>query len=102
MGSTIEIKDTLKISKERGFPEGLTLENHVKNPSSSSKFVGKVFDFWNLDESLYHPGSTGARVFLVEEMPDTKWLYWGNALVIEQTIKDGKTSGRDRITKKYD
>jgi len=98
MGSLIEINDTLKISKERGFPKDLTFEHHLQNPESSTKFVGREFDFWNNDERLYHRPPT--RVFLVEEI-DGKWLHWGNALVVSQTIEGGKTKGRYRIVKIY-
>jgi hypothetical protein len=101
MGSIIEINDTLKISKDRGrgFPIGLKREEHMTNPESSNVFLGQEFDFWNDDERLYHRPPT--RVFFVEEMPDGKWLYWGNALVSRQTIEDGKTLGRYKITKIY-
>ena len=71
MGSLIEINDTLKISKERGFPTNLTLELHVKNPSFSSSFINQEFEFWNNGERLYHRLPT--RVFLVEEI-EAKWL----------------------------
>ena len=98
MGSIIEINDTLKIAKERGFPHELKLEDHVENPENSRQFIGSEFIFWNKDERLYH--RPPARVFLVEEI-DGKWLYWGNALVLEQTIKNGKTEGRYEITKIY-
>lgn len=98
MGSVVEINDTLKISKERGFPKDLSLEDHINNPHKSSLFVGKEFSFWNKGERLYHRPPT--RVFLVEETEDG-WLYWGNALILEQTIKDGKTEGLYRITKLY-
>ncbi len=98
MGSVIKINDTLKISKERGFPRDLNLLEHTSNPHSSTRFLGKEFEFWNPDERLYHTKKT--RVFLVEEI-DKKWLYWGNAVVISQTIEDGKTKGRYRITKLY-
>lgn len=102
MGSKIEINDTLKISKERGFPRGLVYEEHVRNYSGSQHFLGREFEFWNQDERLYHCGSTGTRVFLVEEMPDGRWLYWGNALVTSQTISNGRTSGKFVITKIYE
>ncbi len=98
MGSLIEINDTLKISKERGFPEGLTLDSHVSNSSISSRFIGQEFEFWNNNERLYHRPPT--RVFLVEEV-DGKWLYWGNALITSQTIEEGRTKGRYKIVKIY-
>ncbi len=98
MGSIIEINDTLKISKERGFPKELTLETHLRNPSSSSIFLNQEFQFWNNDERLYHRPPT--RVFLVEEI-EGRWLYWGNALMISQTLENGKTKGRYKIVKIY-
>ena len=99
MGSAIEINDTLKISKERGFPIDLVLEDYVNNPKSSEICMGVIFSFWNNDERLYH--RPPIRVFLVEEMPDGKWLYWGNAVMLEQTLRSGKTEGLYRITKIY-
>ncbi|MEK6879476.1 MAG: hypothetical protein AABY22_07715 [Nanoarchaeota archaeon] len=98
MGSTIEINDTLKISRERGFPKGLTLEGHIKDTKFSLSYLGSVFAFWNKDERLYNRAP--ARVFLVEEI-DGKWLYWGNALVISQTIEDEMTKGKYKIIKIY-
>lgn len=99
MGSLIEINDTLKISKDRGFPLGLTLDIHVTAPSLSLKFMNREFEFWNNDERLYHRPPT--RVFLVEEI-NGKWLYWGHGLVISQTIEKSTTMGRYKIKKIYD
>ena len=97
MGSLIEINDTLKISKERGFPKELLLEEHVAHSDQTfEKVKGKRFQFWNKDERLYNRAPT--RVFLVEEI-DGKWLFWGHALIREQTISEGKTSGVFEITK---
>ncbi len=99
MGTLIEINDTLKISVERGFPDELKLAEYLKDPvKTAEKFIGKEFSFWNKDERLYHRAPT--RVFLVQEI-DGKWLYWGNAWVIEQTVSQGKTAGKYRITKIY-
>ena len=92
MGSLIKINDTLKISKDRGFPN-MIIEG------DNTKFIKREFNFWNNDERLYHRPPT--RVFLVEEI-DGKWLYWGHALIVEQTIKEGKTFGIFRIVKIYD
>ncbi len=100
MGTPIEFNDTLKISKERGFPPALTRERHMQDPTSATKLLVDDFFFWNNGERIYHRAPN--RVFLVEEMPDGKWLYWGHAFVLEQTIKDGKTQGRYKITKIYD
>ena len=103
MGSLIEINDTLKISKERGFPEVLTLEEHLVHPEESfGKVRGKVFSFLNKDQRLYHRAPT--PVFLVEEMYCGQWLYWGRALIHKQTIDTIKdeTSGEYEITKLFD
>ena len=99
MGSIIEINDTLKISKQRGFPADLNLEEHVNDPSNSRQFLNKHFTFSKPDERLYH--RPPVRVFLVEEVGD-KWLYWGNAFILQQTISDGETSGVYEIIKIYD
>lgn len=99
MGSLIEINDTLKISKERGFPQELRLEQHVWQPYDEAMFRGRQFPFWNKDERLYHRHPT--RVYLVEEMPDKTWLYWGHAQIIQQTIKQGRTEGFFEIGKLY-
>jgi len=99
MGSPIEINDTLKISKERGFPAEITLEAHKQNSFNVEQFKGKKFSFWNNDERLYHRPPT--RVWLVEEI-DGKWLHWGHAMILKQTIENGKTSGEFEIVKIYD
>lgn len=98
MGSRIEINDTLCISKERGFPVDLQLEDHLANAEASERFVGKEFQFWKVDERLYH--RPPLRVFLVEEISG-RWLFWGHALILEQTIKPGRTEGKYLITKLY-
>ena len=98
MGSTLEFNDALKISKDRGFPKELTLENHQFNPYSSSMILGKTFEFWNNDARYYH--QPPVRLFLVEEI-EGKWLYWGHCLVLEQSIRDGKTYGIFTVTKLY-
>ena len=98
MGSLIEINDTLKISKERGFPAQLNLEDHIHDPAKSSLFLSQEFLFWNKDERLYN--RPPSRVFLVEEI-DGKWLYWGHAQIIAQTINAGRTQGTYKIMKLY-
>lgn len=99
MGNKIEINDTLKISKERGFPKVLDVNAHRNSPIKLEYVLGREFEFWNDDERLYHRPST--RVFLVEEI-EGKWIYWGHCLITSQTIENGKTSGRYKITKLYD
>jgi len=100
MGSPIEINDTLKISKERGFPRDLTLEEYVKNYSGALETLSeRDFEFWNVGERLYNRPPT--RVFLVEEIAG-KWLYWGHAHITKQTIVPERTEGTFRIVKLYD
>ncbi|HLC71631.1 MAG TPA: hypothetical protein VJI32_06470 [Candidatus Nanoarchaeia archaeon] len=116
MGSYIEINDLLKISRERGFPVELRLEDHIRDPQQSNIFLGQEFTFWNKGERLYHRAPT--RVFLVEEVKNPnrsraagykthfsgikgKWLYWGHVLVTQQTITAGRTEGKYQIIKLY-
>ncbi len=100
MGSIIEINDTLKISKDRGFPLCLSLEEHIKNPNDSEGLVGVEREFKNPGIRLYN--LKPSRVFLVEELPDGKWLYWGHAQITTQMINQDSTSGKYKITKIYD
>jgi hypothetical protein len=105
MGSCIELNDTLQITTEQGFPADLlNLEKHWKEPIKASDFEGNVFEFRNKPGArLYH--TPPCRCFLVHNIGG-KWLYWGKALVIEQTISgEGKgqvTSGKFRIIEIYD
>ncbi len=99
MGSIIELNDTLKISRQRGFPN-ISLEEHQTHPNYARQFLGQTFEFWNKDERLYNRPPT--RVFLVEEAPNGKWIYWGHTLIREQTIADGETRGTFEIVKIYE
>lgn len=103
MGSVVELNDTLQITREQGFPRELSLEAHVKKPFSSKDFIGRTFAFSSKKNArIYH--IPPVRVFLVENIGG-KWLYWGHALVLEQTIylKDGipHTRGIFEITEIY-
>lgn len=102
MGSFIEFNDTLQITTEQGFPEELVLEKYREKPFRVEDFRGRIFEFKDKkDMRLYHLDPI--RVFLVHNI-DGKWLYWGHAKIIEQTIHaDTKTtSGKFKITKIYD
>lgn len=102
MGSFIELNDTLQITTEQGFPKELDLKRHQRKPFKAKDFAGRVFEFQNKkDMRIYHPAPV--RVFLVHNI-DGKWLYWGHAHIIEQTIHaDTKTtSGKFKIVKIYD
>lgn len=106
MGSFKEINDTLQITTEQGFPADiLSLEKHQVSPIPLSVVEGKVFEFKNKPEArIYH--SPPIRNFLVHNI-DGKWLYWGHALIIEQTIhgedpEKQMTSGKFKIINLYD
>lgn len=100
MGSEIEFNDTLQITIEQGFPADiLNLEKHKENPITLEDVKDKEFEFSKSGAKIYH--LPPARTFLVHNI-DGKWLYWGHVLVIEQTIKDGVTSGKFKIIKIYD
>lgn len=45
MGSLIEINDTLRITKEQGFPDELDLQTHLQNPYTIDAVKDKVFHF---------------------------------------------------------
>jgi hypothetical protein len=105
MGSYIELNDTLQITTEQGFPAKiLDLKKHQKNPIKLKDVKDKVFEFkGKSDARIYH--LPPCRVFLVHNI-NGKWLYWGHALMLEQTISfDGKkhyTAGKFKIIKIYD
>ena len=101
MGSYIELNDTLQITTEQGFPvDILNLEKHKHNPITLEDVKDKIFEFHSKENSrVYHVAPN--RNFLVHHI-DGKWIYWGHILIVEQTIKDGKTSGKFKILKIYD
>lgn len=102
MGSLIEFNDTLEITTEQGFPKELDLEAHLREPLMAEDFNGRVFEFhYKPKMRLYHPAPT--RVFLVHNIGG-KWLHWGKAHIIEQTIyaETQTTSGKYRIAHIYD
>jgi hypothetical protein len=101
MGSYIELNDTLQLTSAQGFPKELVLEKHLKKPFCAQDFKGKVFSFKDKQNiRIFHPAPI--RVFLVHNI-DGKWLYWGHALIMEQTIhaETKTTSGKFVITKIY-
>lgn len=74
MGSTIEINDTLQITREQGFPSELNYESHKVISLSSKDFEGRIFDFQKPGIRIYQ--IPPVRNFLVENRGN-KWLYWG-------------------------
>ena len=78
---SIEINDTLQISKEQGFPKELDLEAHLKNPLNTEDFKDRIFEFTNKPEIRMYKVPP-VRNFLVENR-DGKWIYWGLVHILE-------------------
>ena len=93
MGSFIEINDTLRITKEQGFPAELNVDQHMKNPFLIEDFEGRVFSFKDKPDIRIYK-IPPVRNFLVEEI-DGKWLYWGRChiLSVEHDYVNKTTSG---------
>lgn len=99
MGSFIETNDTLRITKEQGFPEELNLDIHLKTPYSLDAVEGRVFTFKSKPKvRIYH--APPVRNFLVEDR-DGKWLYWGLCFILEIThdYEKQETSGKYKIVR---
>jgi hypothetical protein len=97
MGSIIEINDTLKLTKEQGFPSEFVLEEHLKNPYKTEDFSGRIFEFKNKDGIRIFQAPP-VRNFLVENK-EGKWIYWGLCHIVEITYdyKNKVTSGKFEI-----
>jgi hypothetical protein len=97
MGSFIEINDTLRITKEQGFPAELDITKHLQTPYDFNDFDGKVFEF-KAKPSIRIYKQPPVRNFLVEDL-DGKWLYWGLCYILEIThdYVKGETSGKYKI-----
>lgn len=100
MGSQITINDTLRITREQGFPTALDYETHKNKPFEAGDFEGQIFEFTKPDIRIYK--TPPVRNFLVEDV-DGKWLYWGRIHVLElhhDNIKNA-TSGKFKIIQIY-
>ena len=97
MGSFIEINDTLRISKEQGFPEELSLEEHLKNPYTLDVLGDKVYSFKAKPKIRVYK-IPPVRNLLVEDV-DGKWVYWGlcHILEIHHDYEKQETSGKFKI-----
>ena len=97
MGSFIEINDTLRISKEQGFPAELSLEEHLKNPYTLEAVSDKVFSFTAKPKIRVYK-IPPVRNLLVEDV-DGKWVYWGlcHILEINHDYEKQETSGKFKI-----
>lgn len=97
MGSTIEINDTLQITKEQGFPAELEVKKHLEQPYKLADFQNKVFEFRDKPNiRFYH--MPPVRVFLVENL-NGKWIYWGLVHILEtkHDYTNKTTSGKYKI-----
>lgn len=99
MGSYIEINDTLRITKEQGFPEELDLETHLQNPYQLEDIQDKVFTF-QAKPFIRIYKVPPVRNFLVEDV-DGKWVYWGLCFIqsIQHDYIKGETSGTFKIVR---
>lgn len=99
MGSFIETNDTLRITKEQGFPADLLLEKHLQKPYTLKDVEEKVYSFKNKPKlRIYH--TPPVRNLLVEDL-DGKWVYWGLCYILEVThdyVKQ-ETSGKYKIVR---
>ena len=99
MGSYIETNDTLRITKDQGFPAELDLDTHLKTPYSIDAVEGKVFRFKSKPSvRIYH--APPVRNFLVEDR-DGKWVYWGLCFILEVThdYEKKETSGKFKVVR---
>jgi len=97
MGSFIEINDTLRISKEQGFPVELDYEKHLIKPFAAQDFKDKIFEFKDKPEIRIYK-IPPVRNFFVQDV-DGKWLYWGlvHILEIHHNYVNKTTSGKFKI-----
>lgn len=97
MGSMIELNDTLRISKEQGFPEFLDIKKHLVEPYSFDEVKDEVFEF-RAKQKIRVYQQPPVRNFLVEDL-NGKWLYWGLCYITEIThdYENGVTSGKYKI-----
>ena len=97
MGSFIEINDTLRITKEQGFPDQLDLDKHIDSPYSLEDIENEEFSFSD-KPSIRIYKSPPVRNFLVEDIGG-KWVYWGLCYITEITHNyvSQTTSGKYKI-----
>jgi len=97
MGSTIEINDTLQLTKEQGFPAELKIEKHIENPFKAEDFADRIFEFRNKKDIRVYK-IPPVRNFLAESI-NGKWIYWGLCHIVEITsgYENKITSGKFKI-----
>lgn len=99
MGSFIEINDTLRITKEQGFPTELDIAKHLENPFQLAQFENQTFIFTAKPKiRIYH--APPVRNMLVEDIGG-KWLYWGLCFITEvhHDYLKQETSGKFKIVR---
>lgn len=99
MDSFIEINDTLRITKEQGFPAELNLETHLLRPYSIEEVKDKVFTFTSKPKVRVYK-IPPVRNFLVEDV-NGKWVYWGLCYILEinHDYEKEETSGKFKIVR---
>ncbi len=97
MGSFIEVNDTLRISKEQGFPLELDITKHLAKPFSLDDVKDKIFEFKS-KKGIRVYKVPPVRNFLSEDLAG-KWLYWGLVYITEihHDYENGVTSGKFKI-----
>lgn len=99
MGSLIEINDTLRITKEQGFPDELDVETHLSTPYVLDDVKDKVFHF-SAKPKIRLYKIPPVRNFLVEDVGG-KWVYWGLCYIlsVEHDYESEETSGTFKIVR---
>ncbi len=97
MGSFIEINDTLRITKQQGFPAELELIKHLSEPYIIDAVKDRVFKFYGKSNIRVYKVPP-VRNFLVEDV-DGRWVYWGLCYIlsIEHNYEKQETSGAYKI-----
>ncbi len=97
MGSYIEINDTLRITKEQGFPKLLEIEKHLSQSFSLTDLNDEIFEFQDKPNIRIYQ-IPPVRCFLAEDI-DGKWVYWGlcHVLEVKHDYLNKTTSGKFKI-----
>ena len=101
MGSTVRTNDTLQITAEQGFPAVLDIQQHLKEPFSTSQFEAQTFAFGG-KEGIRNFQQPPIRNFLVENR-DGRHIYWGliSMLKVSHDYLENVTSGQYQIYRLY-
>jgi hypothetical protein len=98
MGTKVEINDTLRISKEQGFPVELQIEDYLINSDIYiNKIKDKIFTF-SRKPMIRVFQAPPVRTFLVEDY-NGKWIYWGLCYILSLHLnyETQETSGTYKI-----